>query len=48
MEYTVIEENNLNALIAKVNEHIRKGWQPQGGISMATNWRNYAQAMIRG
>jgi hypothetical protein len=48
MEYTVIEEDVLSTLIAKVNEYVRNGWQPQGGISMATDWRNYAQAMIRG
>jgi hypothetical protein len=32
MEYVVIQEMSLHDLIAKVNEAIRNGWKPQGGI----------------
>jgi hypothetical protein len=33
MKYTVINENDLDALIEKVNHHIAKDWKPIGGIS---------------
>ncbi len=33
MEYTVIETDDRKELISKVNEHIRDGWQPQGGVA---------------
>ena len=44
MEYTVISAAKLEELIAKVNEHIRDGWQ--GGITAQMGW-TFNQAMVR-
>jgi hypothetical protein len=32
MEYRVIEEVNVSDLIIEVNNAIKQGWKPQGGI----------------
>ena len=41
-EYTVVSAFTIGLLIDKVNELIKEGWQPIGGISS-----NGQQAMIR-
>ena len=50
MEYMVLEYNELDTLIRKVNEHLKDGWECQGGINVTVSpaknaW--YAQAMIK-
>jgi hypothetical protein len=34
MEYTVVEEVYLESLISKVNELMKAGWMPLGGIAI--------------
>lgn len=56
LEYTVIQQTGESNLINEVNEHIKAGWRPQGGVSMVL-WTDpegeypheylYAQAMLR-
>jgi hypothetical protein len=45
MEYTIIQDNNLHNFIIKVNEAIKEGWTPVGGV--AFGGFIYSQAMIR-
>ena len=52
-EYTVVEEQDKDILINQVSAHIKKGWLPQGGISVSISesdtfsYSLYAQAMTR-
>ena len=46
MEYTVLLQASMKLLIDEVNEYIKQGWKPQGGICFEGNW--YCQAMTRG
>ena len=46
MEYSVIKTNLLKSLIKKVNEAIREGWKPLGGVCMDVGY-GFAQAMVR-
>lgn len=48
-EYTVAQSPELSKLIEQVNELIREGWIPQGGIHTVLYYGNYffAQAMIK-
>jgi hypothetical protein len=34
MEYRVISESSMNDLVKEVNNAIKEGWKPQGGISV--------------
>ena len=45
MEYTVIQDNNLHTFIIKVNEAMKEGWEPIGGV--AFGGFIYSQAMVR-
>jgi len=47
MEYSVIQESELQNLIDDVNKAIKEGWGPLGGICSDSNHHGYAQAMIR-
>lgn len=50
MEYNVIESGNKNDLVRKVNEKIKDGWEPQGGVQFSKESLNYAhfwQAIIK-
>ena len=52
MEYTIVIANTLSNLETRVNEHIKKGWRPQGGITIQRNMQfnnveYYFQAMIK-
>jgi len=47
MEYSVIQESELQNLIDDVNKAIKEGWEPLGGICSDSNHHGYAQAMIR-
>jgi hypothetical protein len=56
MEYKVIEmyyggEGQRERFEWEVNEMIRKGWRPQGGVSISHNPNafkiSYAQAMVK-
>ena len=47
MEYTVVRERSMKTLITRVNQLIKEGWKPQGGISWVNDIRSYhMQAMI--
>ena len=35
------------ALATKVNEEIRKGWEPIGGVAVNSDHNTWAQAMIK-
>ena len=52
MEYTILIVNTLSGLERKVNEYIKQGWRPQGGITLQRNMQFnnvefYFQAMIK-
>ena len=51
MEYKIVEAAYQEGLIKLVNENIKLGWKPQGGISVVRNLSgstfNYCQAMIK-
>jgi Domain of unknown function (DUF1737) len=49
MRYIILEASSITDLSAKVEEYISRGWEPQGGMSAASNqtlvwW--YYQAMV--
>jgi len=48
MEYIILSDSNLKKLERKVNEKIKKGWQPIGGIdsNVLDGGLEYLQAMI--
>ena len=46
MEYSVIKTNLLKSLIKKVNEAIKEGWKPLGGVCLDVGY-GFAQAMTR-
>ena len=46
MEYSVIKTNLLKSLIKKVNEAIKEGWRPLGGVCVDVGY-GFAQAMTR-
>jgi hypothetical protein len=46
MEYSVIKTNLLKSLIKKVNEAIKEGWKPLGGVCLDVGY-GFAQAMVR-
>lgn len=50
-EYYVVHNDNAELLAGKVNEMVRQGWQPFGGISTISTSANafitYAQAMVK-
>ena len=50
MQYVVIEAKSAQSLQEKVQQHLDEGWQPLGGLSVATYnagawW--YYQALIK-
>ncbi|MBB6557522.1 hypothetical protein HNP48_000186 [Acidovorax soli] len=46
MEYNILSHVSMKTLIEQVNDAIKCGWEPLGGLAMASsNW--WAQAMIR-
>lgn len=51
MEYKIVLEQYKTSFENKVNELIKQGWLPQGGVSVApdteTSHACFAQAMIR-
>ncbi len=49
MEYRIISKKNENELEREINEMLRKGWKPQGGLVVVDapdSWI-YWQAVIR-
>jgi hypothetical protein len=49
MEYRICEANSVAKLQEQVNQLIREGWRPVGGIAAAKPWRSdwwYYQAML--
>lgn len=47
MEYTIISANTLDELIREVNQYIKAGWRPQGGVSVSIEYAYFYQAIIR-
>lgn len=59
MEYTILKARTLSDLEHFVNEYIKKGWRPQGGVMIHQNphlkmtvgdinkGTHYCQAMIK-
>ncbi len=45
MEYTVVISSILRILIEQVNEKLKDGWKPQGGLKFKDG--NYFQAMFK-
>ena len=48
MEYQVVSEQDRSKLETKVNELIREGWKPQGGVCVTgvmARW--FYQAMVK-
>ena len=39
-EYKIVKETNITFLISKVNESIKDGWQPIGGLAIVPSIRN--------
>lgn len=50
MKYLVVEASSAEGLQMKVQQYIFEGWEPQGGLSVATygtgHWWYY-QAMVK-
>jgi len=46
MEYIVVYGRALDEIIKKVNEMIKQGWQPHGGVCVDVD--HHYQAMTRG
>ena len=44
-EYTVVRAPNVRELVDEVNDHLRKGWWPQGGIT-AVNTITYSDMVV--
>lgn len=50
MQYTVVKGDSINELARAVNEEIQRGYEPQGGVAVATNettYYVYYQAMVK-
>ena len=55
MEYRVINESKMTDLVREVNNAIKEGWKPQGGVSVTKKGLFplqaqpvlWAQAMVR-
>jgi hypothetical protein len=45
MEYKIIDDESPAGLAKKVNEAIKEGWKPQGGVGLSSVF--LWQAMIR-
>lgn len=45
MEYSVVVSSILRILIEQVNEKLKDGWKPQGGLMFIDD--NYFQAMFK-
>jgi hypothetical protein len=46
IEYIVVKAGRAERLAEKVNELIREGWQPQGGLDFEKNF-GLRQAMVK-
>jgi len=47
MQYTVVECRECSELIKKVNELLKQGWEPAGGMCYVSTYSNYLQALIK-
>ena len=51
-EYVLVEANSADELQRKVQEATREGWEPQGGVAVATygalSWWYYQAMVLRG
>lgn len=46
MEYKVIENVSISFFEKAINEEIRKGWEPIGGVSY-NRYKGYFQAIVK-
>ncbi len=54
MEYTILGDSDMHKLVAIVNERLREGWRPQGGLivlsGLGDNYepvQHYLQPVVR-
>jgi hypothetical protein len=49
VKYVIIETHSARDLRVEVNEAIKNGWQPLGGVSVSTDgsYTAYIQAMVK-
>jgi hypothetical protein len=55
MQYKLYKNHNPQAVVQCVNDAMKDGWRPQGGISISTcfrsgaidSWTDFAQAIIK-
>ena len=51
MEYTVVSVVEIDFLVNRVNDFIKRGWKPLGGVSVTKQGRGellvYHQAMVK-
>jgi hypothetical protein len=49
--YEILKANDRETCVKGVNDFIKKGWQPYGGLAVTppseTEYEIYAQAMVR-
>lgn len=46
VEYDVLQGPNLEHLIREINEYIKAGWEPAGGVSYSPKMGLWYQALI--
>ena len=46
MEYRVINDSKMTDLVKEVNNAIKEGWKPQGGVSVTKGLAPIRQAFI--
>lgn len=44
VDYQLVQEKMTGSFLAKVKRLMQEGWEPQGGVSVTSNW--YYQAMV--
>ena len=55
MQYFIVKSGDTQKVVTRVNDYIKEGWKPQGGISISMtrstigNYMSYeyAQAIVR-
>jgi len=47
MEYRIVEHDVPTGLELEVEDYIKRGWQPIGGVSYLGNMQKVVQAMVK-
>ena len=47
LEYTIVRSDSSFDLSKTVNEYIRRGWKPQGGVAVDIAFGSFYQAMVK-